>query len=158
MAGQLPRYYDHPKANELITDFIARKIRGRVNDPKTAASLIPKDHGFGSRRVPMEAKYFECYNKPNVKLVNLKYTPIEEILAEGVKCRDAMYDLDIIIYATGFDTVTSSLKRIDITGKDGAKLTDKWANGPRTLLGIQTAGFPKLFTLAGPHNGIRQYC
>ena len=141
------------KANDLITDFIARKIRSRVNDPKTAENLIPKDHGFGTRRVPMETKYFECYNQDNVKLVNLKETPIEEILPEGVKCSDAMYDLDIIIYATGFDAVTGSLKRIDITGKDGVKLTDKWANGPRTLLGMQTVGFPNLFTLVGPHNG-----
>jgi len=141
------------KANDLITDFIARKIRSRVNDPKTAESLIPKDHGFGTRRVPMETQYFECYNKPNVKLVNLKWTPIEEIVPEGVKCNDELYELDIIIYATGFDAVTGSLKRIDITGKDGAKLTDKWANGPRTLLGMQTAGFPNLFTLVGPHNG-----
>jgi len=141
------------KANDLITDFIARKIRSRVNDPKTAENLIPKDHGFGTRRVPMETKYFECYNQPNVKLINLKETPIEEILPEGVKCSDEMYDLDIIIYATGFDAVTGSLKRIDITGKDGAKLTDKWADGPRTLLGMQTVGFPNLFTLVGPHNG-----
>ena len=141
------------KANDLITDFIARKIRSRVDDPKTAENLIPKDHGFGTRRVPMETKYFECYNQPNVKLINLKETPIEEILPEGVKCSDEMYDLDIIIYATGFDAVTGSLKRIDITGKDGLKLTDKWANGPRTLLGMQTVGFPNLFTLVGPHNG-----
>jgi len=141
------------KANDLITDFIARKIRSRVNDPKTAENLIPKDHGFGTRRVPMETKYFECYNQPNVKLVNLKETPIEEILPAGVKCSDEMYDLDIIIYATGFDAVTGSLKRIDITGKGGAKLTDKWADGPRTLLGMQTVGFPNLFTLVGPHNG-----
>ncbi len=141
------------RANDLITDFVARKIRSRVNNPKTAESLIPKDHGFGTRRVPMETRYFECYNQNNVKLVNLKYSPIEEILPAGIKCSDQIYDLDIIIYATGFDAVTGSLKRIDITGKDGAKLTDKWANGPRTLLGMQTAGFPNLFTLVGPHNG-----
>lgn len=141
------------KANDLITDFVARKIRSRVDDPKTAEDLIPKDHGFGTRRVPMETRYFECYNQDNVKLVNLKETPIEEIIPTGIKCSDQAYDLDIIIYATGFDAVTGSLKRIDITGKDGQKLTDKWANGPRTLLGMQTAGFPNLFTLVGPHNG-----
>ena len=141
------------KANDLITDFVARKIRSRVNDPKTAEDLIPKDHGFGTRRVPMETKYFECYNQDNVKLVNLKETPIEAITPTGVKCSDKDYDLDIIIYATGFDAVTGSLKRIDITGKGGQKLTDKWADGPRTLLGMQAAGFPNLFTLVGPHNG-----
>lgn len=141
------------KANDLITDFIARKIRSRVNNPKTAENLIPKDHGFGTRRVPMETNYFECYNQDNVKLVSLKETPIEAIVPGGVKCSDKMYDLDIIIYATGFDAVTGSLKRIDITGKNGAKLVDKWVNGPRTMLGMQAAGFPNLFTLVGPHNG-----
>ena len=140
-------------ANDLITEFIAKKIRQRVKDPKTAEALIPKDHGFGTRRVPMETKYFECYNQDNVTLVNLKETPIEEIVPEGVKCSDQTYDLDIIIYATGFDAVTGSLKRIDVTGKGGQKLVDKWANGPRTLLGMQTVGFPNLFTLVGPHNG-----
>lgn len=141
------------EANALITDFIARKIRQRVDDPAVAELLIPKDHGFGTRRVPLETKYFECYNQDNVKLVNIKETPIEKITAKGVKCVDKEYDLDIIIYATGFDAVTGSLKRIDITGKGGQKLTDKWANGPRTYLGMQAAGFPNLFTLVGPHNG-----
>lgn len=141
------------KANALITDFIARKIRQRVNDPAVAELLIPKDHGFGTRRVPLETRYFECYNQDNVKLVNIKATPIEKITAKGVKCVDKEYDLDIIIYATGFDAVTGSLKRIDITGRDGQKLTDKWANGPRTYLGMQAVGFPNFFTLVGPHNG-----
>ena len=140
-------------ANDLITEFIAKKIRQRVKDPKTAEALIPKDHGFGTRRVPMETNYYEVYNQDNVELVNLKETPIEAIVPEGVKCSDRLHELDIIIYATGFDAVTGSLKRIDITGKGGLKLTDKWANGPRTLLGMQTAGFPNLFTLVGPHNG-----
>ncbi len=114
------------EANDLITDFIARKIRSRVKDPKTAENLAPKDHGFGTRRVQMmETQYFECHNQNNVKLVNLKDAPIEEILPRGVKCSDQIYDLGIIIYATGFDAVTGSLKRIDITGKDGLKLKDK---------------------------------
>ena len=140
-------------ANALITDFIARKIRSRVNDPEVAENLVPVDHGFGTRRVPMETKYFECYNQDNVELVNIKKTPIEKITANGVKTVDKECDLDIIIYATGFDAVTGSLRRIDITGKDGKKLTDKWANGPRTYLGMQAVGFPNLFTLVGPHNG-----
>ena len=124
-----------------------------MKDPKTAEALIPKDHGFGTRRVPMETHYYEVYNQDNVELVNLKETPIEAIVPEGVRCSDRLHKLDIIIYATGFDAVTGSLKRIDITGKEGLKLTDKWANGPRTLLGMQTTGFPNLFTLVGPHNG-----
>ena len=141
------------KANDIISDFIARKIRQRVKDPKTAEALIPKNHGFGTRRVPLETNYFEVYNQDNVTLVNLQETPIVEIVPQGVKCSDQLHELDIIIYATGFDAVTGSLKRIDVTGKGGQKLVDKWANGPRTLLGMQTVGFPNLFTLVGPHNG-----
>ncbi len=141
------------KANDLITEFVAKKIRARVRDPQTAEALIPKDHGFGTRRVPMETRYYECYNQDNVRLVNLKETPITEIVPRGVQCSDQLHELDIIIYATGFDAVTGSLKRIDITGKGGQKLSDKWVNGPRTLLGMQTVGFPNLFTLVGPHNG-----
>lgn len=141
------------KANDVITAFIAKKIRERVNDPKVAEALIPKNHGFGTRRVPLETRYFECYNQDNVTLVNLQETPIEAIVPEGVKCSDQIYDLDIIVYATGFDAVTGALNRIDITGKGGQKLKEKWANGPRTYLGMQAVGFPNLFTLVGPHNG-----
>ncbi len=140
-------------ANDLISAFIAKKIRQRVKDPKTAEALIPKNHGFGTRRVPLETNYYEVYNQDNVTLVNLQETPIVEIVPQGVQCSDKLHELDIIIYATGFDAVTGSLKRIDITGKGGQKLVDKWANGPRTLLGMQTVGFPNLFTLVGPHNG-----
>lgn len=140
-------------ANDLITDFIARKIRSRVDDPAVAELLIPKDHGFGTRRVPMETNYFECYNQDNVHLIDLNATPIEKIVPEGVQCSDKLYDLDLIVYATGFDAVTGALKRIDIKGVGGQALSDKWADGPSTYLGMQTTGFPNLFTLVGPHNG-----
>lgn len=142
-----------PRANELLTKFIEKKIRARLNDPKVADMLIPKDHGFGTRRVPQDTGYYEVYNQDNVKLVSLLDTPIEEITAKGIKCSDKEHELDIIIYATGFDAIVGSLKRIDITGKNGQKLTDKWEHGPRTLFGIQSEGFPNFFTLVGPHNG-----
>ncbi|MBL4867008.1 MAG: hypothetical protein JKY67_11605 [Pseudomonadales bacterium] len=103
--------------------------------------------------MPQDTGYYEVYNQDSVKLVSLLDTPIEEITATGVKCSDQLHDLDIIIYATGFDAIMGSLKRIDITGKNGQKLTEKWSNGPRTLLGIQAEGFPNFFTLIGPHNG-----
>lgn len=141
------------EANRLLSDFIARKIRQRVKDPATAEKLVPKNHGFGTRRVPLETNYYEVYNQDNAHLVDISETPIECITPAGVKCSDRQYDLDIIIYATGFDAVTGSLKRIDITGKGGKKLVDKWANGPRTFLGMQTADFPNFLTLVGPHNG-----
>ena len=138
------------QANDLISDFVARKIRQRVKDPKIAEKLIPKDHGFGTRRVPLETKYYEVYNQPNVELVDLSETPIERITPSGVKTSDHEYELDMIIYATGFDAVTGGITRIDITGEGGVKLKDKWANGPRSYLGLQSAGFPNLFTLVGP--------
>jgi cation diffusion facilitator CzcD-associated flavoprotein CzcO len=142
------------EANALVSDFIARKIRERVKDPKVADKLIPKDHGFGTRRVPMETKYFEVYNQPNVRLVDIKETPIERITPTGIKTSDADYHFDIIIYATGFDAVTGSFDRIDISGLHGLKLKDKWAGGPQTFLGVQVEGFPNMFMLMGPHTAL----
>ena len=142
------------EANKLISDFVARKIRERVKDPEVAEKLIPKDHGFGTRRVPMETKYYEVYNQPNVKLVDIKATPIERITPTGIKTTDAQYEFDIIIYATGFDAITGSFDRIDIRGQDGLRLKDKWANGPLTFLGVQVEGFPNMFMLVGPHTAL----
>jgi cation diffusion facilitator CzcD-associated flavoprotein CzcO len=141
------------KANAIITDFIARKIRQRVKDPAVADILIPKDHGFGMKRVPMETNYYEAYNQDNVKLVDLRKTPIERVTPTGIKTSDKEYELDFIIYATGFDAVTGGYKRIDIRGVDGQALSDRWSDGPHTYLGMQVAGFPNMFMLVGPHNG-----
>jgi cation diffusion facilitator CzcD-associated flavoprotein CzcO len=141
------------RANDLASDFIARKIRSRVKDPKVAEKLIPKDHGFGLRRVPMETNYYEVYNQPNVTLVDIKEAPIERITAKGIKTAAAEYDLDLIIYATGFEAVTGALARIDIRGVGGVSLQEHWKDGPVTYLGMQTTGFPNFFTLVGPNNG-----
>ena len=141
-----------PEANRTISDFIAKKIRQRVKDPRTAEKLIPTDHGFGTRRVPQETHYYEVYNQPNVELVSLIETPIERITPQGIKTSDREREFDIIIYATGFDAITGALDRIDIRGVGGLKLKDKWRDGPRTYLGLQSVGFPNLFTLVGPHN------
>lgn len=142
------------EANALVSDFVARKIRARVKDPKVAEKLIPKDHGFGTRRVPMETRYYEVYNQPNVELVDIKETPIERITPTGIKTSDADYEFDIIIYATGFDAITGSFDRIDIRGLDGVKLKDKWTGGPQTFLGIQVESFPNLFMIVGPHTAL----
>ena len=142
------------EANAVISEFVARKIRERVKDPKVADKLIPKDHGFGTRRVPMETRYYEVYNQPNVKLVDIKETPIERITPKGIKTSDAEYEFDIIIYATGFDAITGSLDRIDIRGLDGLRLKDKWAGGPQTFLGVQVEEFPNMFMLVGPHTAL----
>jgi cation diffusion facilitator CzcD-associated flavoprotein CzcO len=142
------------EANAIVSDFVARKIRERVKDPKVADKLIPKDHGFGTRRVPMETKYYEVYNQPNVRLVDIKETPIERITPAGIKTSDADYEFDIIIYATGFDAITGSFDRIDIGGLDGQKLKDKWAYGPQTFMGVQVEGFPNMLMLVGPHTAL----
>lgn len=141
------------ESNQYLADFVADKIRQRVNDPAVAEKLIPTNHAFGAKRVPMETNYYESYNRPNVHLVDLKATPIDSIMPAGIVTTDEAYDLDVIIYATGFDGVTGSLDRIDIRGRKGQRLKDAWADGPSTYLGLQARGFPNFFTLVGPHNG-----
>ena len=141
-----------PAANALFSAFVARKIRERVKDPAVAEMLIPKCHGFGMRRVPQETFYYEAFNLPHVKLVDIKATPIERITETGIRTSDADYDFDIIIYATGFDAITGAFDRIDFRGVGGQRLKDKWADGPKTYLGMQSAGFPNMLTIVGPHN------
>jgi cation diffusion facilitator CzcD-associated flavoprotein CzcO len=141
-------------ANAAISDFVARKIRERVKDQAVAEKLIPKNHGFGTRRVPLETRYYEVYNQPNVRLVDINETPIERITPTGIKTSDAEYEFDIIIYATGFDAITGSFDRIDIRGVDGLRLKDKWKNGPQTYLGVLVEDFPNMMMLMGPHTAL----
>ncbi len=141
-----------PEANAEFTGFIANKIRARVNDPAVAEKLIPKDHGFGTRRVPLETRYYEAYNRDNVYLIDINETPIERVTESGIRTTERDHEFDLIIYATGFDAITGAFDRIDITGSHGQKLRDKWRDGPVTLLGLQCAGFPNLITLAGPQS------
>ena len=112
-----------------------------------AEKLVPTDHPFGSKRLPCESGYYEVFNQDNVLLVDVREAPIERVTLTGVKTRDAEYDLDVIIFATGYDAVTGALNRIDIHGEGGHTLKDKFAEGPRTYMGIQSAGFPNLFTI-----------
>ena len=144
-------------ANALISDFIARKIRERVRDPAVAEKLIPKHHGFGTRRVPLETRYYEVYNQPNVELVDINETPIERITPTGIKTSDAEYEFDLIIYATGFDAITGSFDRIDIRGIEGRRLKDEWRDGPQTFLGILVEGFPNMLMVMGPHAGLGNF-
>ena len=132
------------KANAAISEFIAKKIRQRVKDPKVADKLIPKDHGFGTRRVPLESGYFEAYNRDNVLLVDTSNeTPIERITPNGVKTSEQEHEFDILVYATGFDGVTGAFDRIDIRGPGGVRLKDVWADGPRTYLGHARRRLPQ---------------
>lgn len=140
------------KANAEFSAYIADRIRRRVHDPRTAEKLIPRDHGFGVQRVPMETHYFEAYNRPNVHLVDISETPIECITPTGVRTSDRHYDLDLIVYATGFDAVTGAFDRIDIRGVDGERLRDKWEDGPITYLGALVHGFPNMIMVAGPQS------
>ncbi len=145
------------EANKLISDFIARKIRERVTDPAIAEKLIPKNHGFGTRRVPLETRYFEVYNQPNVELVDINETPIECITATGIRTAAKDYAFDLIIYATGFDAITGAFDRIDIRGTNGRRLKDDWKDGPQTFLGILAEGFPNMLMVMGPHAGLGNF-
>ena len=147
----LGNFYDimtNREANETFAEFVRNKIRERVHDPEVAEMLVPKDHPFGAKRIPLETHYYESYNRDNVQLVDVRKAPIERITPKGVQTREAEYELDVIIYATGFDVVTGPLTQIDIRGEGGQRFKDRWANGPRTHLGIQTAGFPNFFIAA----------
>ncbi len=139
------------RANALASAFMARKIRERVRDPKVADKLIPKDHGFGTRRLPLETGYFEVYNRPNVRLVDINETPIERITPEGIRTSAEDFAFDVLIYATGFDGVTGPYDRIDIVGPGGRRLKDDWKGMPRTYLGMLAEGFPNMLMVLGPH-------
>jgi cation diffusion facilitator CzcD-associated flavoprotein CzcO len=142
------------KANATISDFVARKIRQRVKDPKVAEKLIPRNHGFGTRRLPLETFYYEAYNQDNVELVDITETPIERITPKGIKTSTAEYEFDIIIYATGFDAITGSFDKIDFRGVAGIELKDRWKDGPQTYLGVMIHGFPNMMMLMGPHTAL----
>ena len=137
-------------ANALAADFVRDKIRSIVRDPEVAALLTPDDHPIGSKRICVDTGYFATFNRPNVRLVNVRERPIGEITETGLWTGDEHHDLDVLILATGFDAMTGSFTRIDIRGRGGRTLAATWADGAATYLGLQTAGFPNLFTMTGP--------
>lgn len=137
-------------ANDTASDFLRRKIREIVNDPETAERLTPRDHGFATKRPPIDTAFFETFNRDNVLLVNLKEEPIVEITQRGIRTTKREYELDVIVFATGFDALTGPLLSLNIEGKSGRPLREAWAEGPRTYLGLQTPGFPNLFMITGP--------
>jgi len=138
------------EANDTAADFIKRKIRSIVKDPRTAAILSDIDHPYAAKRPPIDTNYFETYNRRNVSLVDLKRAPIERISEAGIRTTECEHPVDIIVFATGFDAMTGPLLRMNIRGRDGRALKDVWAAGPRNYLGLQVAGFPNLFTVTGP--------
>ncbi len=139
-------------SNKVAADFFARKIKSIVKDPRTAELLTPKTHPVGTKRLCVDTGYWETYNRPNVTLVDISKAPIERITKTGLRTANADYAFDTIVYAIGFDAMTGALTKIDIEGKNGLKLKDKWAHGPKTYLGLAVAGFPNLFTITGPQS------
>jgi cation diffusion facilitator CzcD-associated flavoprotein CzcO/acetyl esterase/lipase len=137
--------------NKLVAELIREKIRAIVKDPKTAEALSPYDHPFGAKRPCLDTNYYATYNRPNVTLVNLREEPIKSITASGITTADRSFELDVIVFATGFDAMTGAITAVHpIAGRGGKSLSDVWANGPRTYLGLTVAGFPNLFLVTGP--------
>ena len=145
--------FTDPAANAEFSAYIADRIRRRVNDPVVAEKLIPRDHGFGVQRVPLETNYFEAYNRPNVHLVDISETPIERITETGLRTTAGDHAFDIIVYSTGFDAITGAYDQIDISGIGGEKLSEKWKDGPSTFLGMLVHGYPNLLMPTGPQSG-----
>ena len=155
--GNFNDMLNNREANALASEFIANKIRQRVKDPAIAEKLIPKNHGFGTRRVPLETNYYETFNQKNVELIDVNDTPIQSITENGIQTNLCEYNFDIIIYATGFDAITGSFDRIDIQGTKEKKLKDAWEDGPQTYLGVFVQDFPNMLMSMGPHAGLGNY-
>jgi len=145
-------YLVNKKSNDTVSEFVRGKIREIVNDPAVGELLAPKDHPFFTKRPPLEHGYYEAFNRDNVTLLDVRTAPIEEITPRGVKTGGREYEVDAIVFATGFDAMTGTLFGMGITGRDGLRLQDKWADGPRTYLGLTTRGFPNLFVITGPQS------
>jgi cyclohexanone monooxygenase len=137
-------------ANQTAADFVRAKIDEIVSDPEVAEMLKPTSYPIGTKRIPIDSGYYETFNRENVKLVDLSKTPLVEFTEEGLRTTEAEFPVDIVIFATGFDALTGPLLRLNLVGRDGVELRDKWSEGPRTYLGLATTGFPNLFTITGP--------
>lgn len=142
--------YTDIEANNIANELFAGEIRNLVDDPTTAEGLVPRGYGIGCKRQVLDRDYYDTFNRTNVQLVDLRSDPIEKITASGVKTQTQQIDLDVIVYATGFDAMTGALLKTNITGRGGLQLADKWHYGPAAYLGLQISGFPNLFTVTGP--------
>ena len=140
----------NPDANELAVELYREMVRRSVSDPDVADSLSPRGFPIGCKRPVLDSHYFDTFNRDNVTLVDLRKGGIEAITPSGIQTAQGHHDLDVIIFATGFDAMTGALTRVDIRGRDGRLLRDEWEHGPHTYLGLQVEGFPNLFTVTGP--------
>ena len=150
VAGSFKDVMTDIRANDTLSEFIRSKIREMVKDPETLEKLLPTDHPLGSKRILIDTNYFETYNRDNVDLVDIRHSPIQEITPTGIRTEDQEYEFDIIVFATGFDAMTGTFFKMDIRGRNDLSLKDKWSEGPKTYLGVQTAGFPNMFMITGP--------
>jgi cyclohexanone monooxygenase len=137
-------------ANDTAAEFFRAKIRSIVRDPAVAELLTPRDYPLGTKRLCVDTDYYATFNRDNVTLVDVRRSPIQAITPHGLRTRDEEYEVDSLVFATGFDAMTGALLGIDIRGRGGRTLSDKWAGGPRQYLGLAIAGFPNLFTITGP--------
>jgi cation diffusion facilitator CzcD-associated flavoprotein CzcO len=150
----LSTYSDHlsnAASNELLSEFVRNKIRSVVDDPETAEALCPTTYPIGTKRLCVDTGYYQTFNRPNVRLIDLHRQPIKTITATGIDVADESLEFDAIVFATGFDAMTGAIMAVHpITGRGGKLLSEIWANGPRTYLGLTVAGFPNLFMVTGP--------
>ena len=140
----------NPKSNETLCEFIRGKIRTIVTNPETAEALCPTDHYVATKRACLDTNYYETYNLDHVRLVDLRKTPLPESHETGIDTTSESFEFDAIVYATGFDAMTGPIVAVNITGRDGVTLRDKWADGPLTYLGLMTTGFPNFFLSLDP--------
>lgn len=145
-----PDIYTDPEANEIANELFRDNVRRMITDPETAERLLPKDYGLGCKRQVLDRDYYVTFNRENVTLVDVRETPIETITPTGIRTSRGDYELDVLIFATGFDAMTGALLNANITGLGGTTLNEKWADGPVAYLGLQMSGFPNLFTVTGP--------
>lgn len=138
------------ESNETLASFVRDKIRAIVKDPETAELLTPRDHPIGTKRLCVDTEYYETFNRDNVKVVNARRAPIQEITEKGLRTTEAEYGVDAIVFATGFDAITGALNEIAVMGRDGRHLKEKWVAGPTTYLGLMVQGFPNMFIVTGP--------
>jgi cation diffusion facilitator CzcD-associated flavoprotein CzcO/acetyl esterase/lipase len=148
--SKFPEVLVNREANAVISEMIRERIRSIVDDPETAEALCPQDHPYGTKRPCLDTDYYATFNRPHVRLVDLRQQPITTITETGIDTAGESFAFDAIVFATGFDAMTGAIVSVDITGRDGVTLREKWADGPSTYLGLTTTGFPNLFTLTGP--------
>jgi cyclohexanone monooxygenase len=140
----------NPDSNHSAAEFVRARIRETVKDPATAERLLPRDHPIGTKRICVDTGYYETYNRPNVELVDIRAEPIQAITQTGLRTANRDFEVDALVFATGFDAMTGALLAIDIAGHHGLTLREKWSAGPRTWLGLMAAGFPNLFMVTAP--------